>query len=119
MVKVHYSYYSMDFYRNKISVEVIRKEVFGGKYFRNIYSGSKGKQYRKSWKQFDKLDGIDGEYHSSDYYDIDKVWLNSIEPYGWFQQYFRFFHGRTTHDDHRKINIRKVLLVDLSVNWLK
>ena len=43
MIKVHYSYYSMDFYRNKISVEVIRKEVFGGKYFRNIYSGSKGK----------------------------------------------------------------------------
>ena len=49
----------MDFGANKTPVEVIREGVFGGVYFRDIYSGINGKQYRKSWKEFDQLKDID------------------------------------------------------------
>ena len=49
----------MDFGANKTPVEVIIESVFGGVYFRDIYSGINGKQYRKSWKEFDQLKDID------------------------------------------------------------
>ena len=45
----------MDFGAHKTPVEVIREGVFGGTYFRDIYSGITGKWYKKSWKEFDQL----------------------------------------------------------------
>ena len=45
----------MVFSINKTSVEVIKEGVFGGTYFREIYSGVNGKWYRKWWKEFDEL----------------------------------------------------------------
>ena len=44
----------MDFVANKMPVEII-KEEFEVTYFRDIYSGIKGKWYKRSWKEFDKL----------------------------------------------------------------
>ena len=61
---------NMDFCANKTHVEVIKEGAFGGTYFRDICSGVNGKWYRKSWKGFDELGGIDKKYYSSNYYDI-------------------------------------------------
>ena len=40
---------------NITPVEVIEKGVFGGTYFRNIYSNVNYKWYKNSWKEFDEL----------------------------------------------------------------
>ena len=52
-------YTNIDFGVNKIPVEVIKEGAFGT-YFRDIYHGINGKWY-----------------------------INSIDPYGWFQCFFR------------------------------
>ena len=57
---------NMDFGANKTSVEVIKERVFGGTYFRDIYSGVNGKWYRKSRKEFNELKNIDQKYYCSD-----------------------------------------------------
>ena len=101
----------MDFGANKTPVEVIREGAFGGTYFRNIYSNVNDKWYKKSLKEFNQLKNIDQKYYCSDYYNanINKYgikcrtslrfqenndWINEIDPYGWFQQYFRYWLGQ-------------------------
>ena len=40
MIKEHYD---MDFYPNKIHVEILKEGLYGGTYFRNIYSDATNK----------------------------------------------------------------------------
>ena len=120
----------MKFHPNVSPVDVIKKGAFGGTYFRDIYSGVTGKFYKNSWKEFSELKSIDKKYYASDFYDVkldcygvevgtslrfweSKNWIRPIDPYGWFQWYFRYWKGRRNNDDIRQINRWKKLLVDL------
>ena len=92
----------MNFGANKTLAKVIKEGTFGGTYFRGIYSGLTGKWYKKSWKEFDQLKGIDQKCYWSSYYDVSvnkysvkcgtssRIWenkgsINEIDPYSWFQ----------------------------------
>ena len=88
----------MKFRPNISPVDVIKKDAFGGTYFRDIYSSLTGKFYKDSWKEFDELENIDSKYYSSGCYDVklncyavkvgtflrfweSKGWINKMDPY--------------------------------------
>ena len=122
----------MDIKPNKAPVEIIKEGEFGRTSFRDIYSGVNNKWYIISCKEFDVLKNIDQKYYCSDYSDVNlikygvkcgtslriwenKGWINKIDPYGWFQLYFRYYLRRRSEDDEREINRWKKLSVDLKV----
>ena len=110
----------MNFAPNKTPIEIIKEGAFGGTYFRDIHSSINGKWYRNSWKEFDFLRDIDPKLYLSNYYDINankykikcgtslrfwenKGWIREQDPYGWFQWYCRYYLGRRSEDDERRV----------------
>ena len=105
---------------NKSPIDLINEGAFGGTYFRDIYSGVNGDWYRNSWKEFKFLSDMDKKLYASNYYDVkvnkygvkvgtslrfweNKGWINSMDPYGWFQWYCRYWLDRLSSDDERQI----------------
>ena len=95
-----------------------------------------GNWYRKSWKEFDELKNIDQNYYCSNYYDVsvkkygakrgtslrfwkNKGWINSIDPHGWFQGYFRHWLGRRSLDDEKKFTKWKEIVSTLKGKLIK
>ena len=73
------------------------------------------------------LKDIDQKYYCSNYYDAsvnkygvqcktslrfwkNKGWIHYIDPYGWFQWYFRYWLGRRSVDDKRQIAEWKIIV---------
>ena len=71
-------------------------------------------------ERIDVVKNIDQKYNCSNYYDAsvnkygvkcetslrfweNKEWINLIDPYGWFQWYFRYWLGRKSVDDITQI----------------
>ena len=111
----------MNFSPNKTPIEVIKEGAFGGTYFRDIYSGINEKWYKNSRKEFVQLKNIGAKFYVSDYNDVNvnkydvkcgaslrfweiNDWINKIDPYGWFQWYFRYWSGRRSKYDKRQTN---------------
>ena len=73
------------------------------------------------------LKNIDQKYYCSNYYDVNvneysvkcgtslrfwenKLWINPIDPCGWFQWHFRYWLGRRSEDDEREIKRSKGII---------
>ena len=105
---------NMGFGANKTSTELIKEDTFGKTYFRDIYAGVNGKWYKNhGWvKECDQKYYCSNYYVNANKYGLkcetslrfweNKGWIdNSIDPYGWFQWYFRYWLGRQSSDDKR------------------
>ena len=111
----------MDFGANKTTVGLIKEGAFVRTCFRGIYSGVNGKWYRKSQEEFDQFKDIRHKYYCSNYYNVsvnrygvkcgmslsfgeNKEWIDSIDPYGQFQWYFKCWLERRSEHDERQVN---------------
>jgi hypothetical protein len=116
---------------NMTPSEVLHSGVWGGSYFRDIYSSVIKQKCEGAWRELptDWIAGlnIDKQVASRTYnvninkYKVncgykagpedtfgliaweEKGWIVAQDPYGWFQWYCRFFQGRRSDDDERQI----------------
>ena len=103
--------------------------------FRDIYFGVNCKWFRNACKEYDELGNIDRKYYCSNcfvsFYKCgvkcgtslrfwgNKDWVCPVDPYGWFQWYFRYWSGRRSLDDERQINRRKGIVSRLKGKLIK
>jgi len=111
-----------DFNPNLKPFEMLQAGIFGGTYFRDIYSSITKQNYKDTWKELPDfwIINLPDNFYKSNIYDenVNKYkikcgsdlriwekngWINEQDPYGWFQWYCRFYCGRRTDDDERQI----------------
>ena len=93
--------------------QVLQLGVFGGNYFQGEYD-----ELPDSWLK-DAVISDHGHNPALNYYGVDasqplkvwieKDWIRSQDPRGWFQWYCRYFMGRRSDDDVRQIKRWKVM----------
>lgn len=101
--------------------QMFQKGIFGGTYFRPIYSSITKKKYSnqhlefpKSWfKNPSKTVTSSTRDLSVNKYKVwsgqslefweEHSWIKAQDPYGWVQWYCRFYQGRRSSDDQRQI----------------
>ena len=49
----------------------------------------------------------------------EKDWIKSIDPYGWFQWYFRYWLGRRSYDDEKQIARWKGIVSRFNCKFVK
>ena len=105
-------------------VEIIKQSAFEETYFRDIYSFRYCKLVqkvmgriqlvKKYWSEVLLLGLLWSLYgvkcETSLRFWESKGWINEIDPFGWFQWYFRYWLVRRSHDDERQINRWKGIL---------
>jgi len=96
-------------------LQMFKKGILGGAYFRDIYSSINGKQYKNRWKRYfflknlkstkyknkiiDKKYNCYGVYASSSLETWEnKGWIKKYDPYGWIEWYINFYYGRRIKD---------------------
>ena len=101
--------------------QMVTLGIFGGTYFRPIYSSVTKERYENAHKEFKWSESTpdnkicSSQYDTSvNYYNVkcgtslefweSKNWIKAQDPYGWFQWYCRFYQGRRSEDDMRQIN---------------
>jgi hypothetical protein len=112
-----------EFRPNLTPREMFLEGIFGGTYWRPIYSSINNKKYENYHKKFPKSwwKDISENKLTSSIFDVsinkykvksgtsleyweNKKWIKPIDPYGWVCWYCEFCNGRRCEDDKRQIN---------------
>lgn len=121
MTKIKFDDYP-EFTPNQTPQQMFKKGIFGGTYFRPIYSSVTDKYYKNQHHKFPQnwWKGIPEHYICSSECDISinkykvksgtsleywesKDWISKQSPYGWIQWYCQFYMGKRSNDDERQI----------------
>ena len=110
-----------EFTPNVTPVEMFKMGIFGGTYWRPIYSGVVNKNLENQHLEFPNIAKLPRLKltqkkcdQSQNYFNVkagsslndweSKGWIDEQDPYGWVQWYCRFFYGRRSNDDERQID---------------
>ena len=111
-----------EFRPNKTPREMFKDGIFGGCYWRSIYSSITDKNYKNQHLKFPKSwwKGISDNYLNNESCDVsinkykvksgtslecweESGWITKQSPYGWVQWYCGFYNGVRSYDDERQI----------------
>lgn len=95
-------------------IEMENMGIFGGTYFRPIYSTITNKNYKNIQEKYGLKNSACSVYDKEkNFYKVkcgssletweEKGWITKHDPYGWFQWYCEYHGGRRCDDDERQI----------------